>query len=56
MTFEVTDPKQVTVSHEGSGQFEFVCGPMQKFHVSVDYLPDTSLGQGVAGALKAIRF
>ena len=48
MTFEVADPKQITVRHAGSGRFEFVCGPM-KLHVSVEYLPDGNV-------LKAIEF
>jgi len=49
MTFEIPDPKQVTLRHEGSGRFEFVCGPMNRFHVVVDYTPD-------ANVVKAIEF
>jgi tetratricopeptide (TPR) repeat protein len=56
MTFEVTDPGSVTVRHEGGGHFEFVCGPMKRFHVVIDYLPAGNPGQSAAGALRAIGF
>jgi len=56
MTFEVTDPSQVTVKHEGGGQFQFVCGPMKRFHVVIDYLPAANPAQGIAGTLRTIGF
>jgi Tfp pilus assembly protein PilF len=42
MTFEIADPKRIALRHE------FVCGPMNQIHVTVDYQPD--------GVLKAIEF
>ena len=54
MQFEVTDPKQISVTHNASSRFEFACGPMDKFSVTVDYAPVA--GSNVTGALKAIRF
>ncbi len=56
MIFEITDPKQVTMRHEGPGRFEFVCGTMNRFQVKVDYQPDATPRPGIAGVMKAIEF
>ena len=56
MIFEIVDPKQITLRHEGPGRFEFVCGAMNRFQVKVDYQPDATPRPGIAGVMKAIEF
>ncbi len=56
MTFEIADPSQVAVRHQGAGRFEFVCGPMNKLPIKVDYQPGVNPGPDIAGFVKAIEF
>jgi hypothetical protein len=56
MIFEIADPKQIALRHEGNGRFEFVCGPMNRFNVKVDYQPNPVGTTGIAGVLKAMEF
>lgn len=46
MTFEITDPKQITLR----------CGPMNKFPIKIDYQPDATPRPGIDGVMKAIEF
>ena len=56
MKFELTDPDRVQLLHDGKDQFEFNCGPQKKFSITVEYVPDASLAEGIAGAVRRLVF
>jgi tetratricopeptide (TPR) repeat protein len=56
LAFDMQDPGRIQLRHRAQGTFEFTCGPLEPFRVTVEYAPSNQPGGNVAGVLKSLEF